>query len=123
MSPEDVIGMLNGVDIIEKESQDYEKVVSLISEELVEDYQGTVDMIMVQQTNIFISRIYNDINELLLNGYSVSDLNKIDANDFTNGFNGDNSNNKIKPVVILKDDGTSEVILHESVTSDWSSAP
>jgi len=52
----------------------------------------------------------------------VSDLNKIDADDFTNGFNGDNSN-KIKPVVILKDDGTSEVILHESVTSEWSSVP
>lgn len=38
MSPEDVIGMLNGVDIIEKESPYYEKVVTLISEELVEDY-------------------------------------------------------------------------------------
>jgi hypothetical protein len=39
----------------------------------------------------------------------VSDLNKIDADDFANGFNGDNSNNKIKPVVILKNDGTSEL--------------
>jgi len=38
MSPEDVIGMLNGVDIIEKQSPDYARVVSLISEELVEDY-------------------------------------------------------------------------------------
>jgi len=120
MSPEDVIGMLNGVDIIEKQSPDYARVVSLISEELVEDYQGTVDMIMVQQTNVFISSLENDINELLLNGYSVSDLNKINADDFTNGFNQDNSGNKIKPVVILKDDGTSEVILHENVSSEWS---